>query len=260
MIEELRLRNFEGFKDEKITFTRGLNLITGRNSVGKTTILDAIVYTLFGNVPSVENRLLVRREKGVRGMETYLRFRSPVNGSRVEIMRFAELRRNRFTTKEVRLIIDRKEVQVEGLEDLRRRITRLTGIGYRAFNWIIYSRQGRLNEILEPRREDMDAILQITLLREISEQLNIVIRDLRGTESEYKMMKTQLIPLREERVKELQREVDELNKELEDHPELVNSSPYGQGWICVLEPSDPETELKNLMDANAYTKFLKSQK
>ncbi len=54
--------------------------------------------------------------------------------------------------------------------------------------------------------------------------------------------------------------VKEVNKELEDHPELVNSSPYGQGWICVLEPSDPETELKNLMDANAYTKFLKSQK
>ena len=216
MIEELRLKNFEGFKNEKITLTRGLNLITGRNSVGKTTILDAIVYTLYGNVPSVENRLLVRREKGVRDMETYLRFRSPVNGSRVEIMRFAELRRNRFTTKEVRLIIDRAEVQVEGLEDLRRRITRLIGIGYRAFNWIIYSRQGRLNEILEPRREDMDAILQITLLREISEQLNTVIKDLKGIESEYRIMKTQLIPLREERVGELQREADELSAELED--------------------------------------------
>jgi len=216
MIEELRLKNFEGFKDEKITLTRGLNLITGRNSVGKTTILDAIVYTLYGNVPSVENRLLVRREKGVRDMETYLRFRSPVNGSKVEIMRFAELRRNRFTTKEVRLIIDGAEVQVEGLEDLRRRITRLIGIGYRAFNWIIYSRQGRLNEILEPRREDMDAILQITLLREISEQLNTVIKDLKGIESEYRITKTQLIPLREERVGELQREADELSAELED--------------------------------------------
>ena len=216
MIEELRLKNFEGFKNEKITFTRGLNLITGRNSVGKTTILDAVVYTLYGNVPSVENRLLVRRERGVRDMETYLRFRSPVNGSKVEIMRFAELRRNRFTTKEVRLIIDGVEVQVEGLEDLRRRITKLIGIGYRAFNWIIYSRQGRLNEILEPRREDMDAILQITLLREISEQLNTVIKDLKGIESEYRITKTQLIPLRKERVEELQQEVDELSAELED--------------------------------------------
>jgi len=73
-----------------------------------------------------------------------------------------------------------------------------------------------LNEILEPRREDMDAILQITLLREISEQLNTVIKDLKGIESEYRITKTQLIPLREERVGELQREADELSAELED--------------------------------------------
>ncbi|RLG00094.1 MAG: hypothetical protein DRN49_03430 [Thaumarchaeota archaeon] len=114
------------------------------------------------------------------------------------------------------MVIDDREIQVEGLEDLRRRITRLIGIGYRAFNWIVYSRQGRLNEILEPKREDMDAILQITLLREISEQLSTIIKDLKGIESEYRIMKTQLIPLREERVRELQREVNELNAELED--------------------------------------------
>lgn len=54
--------------------------------------------------------------------------------------------------------------------------------------------------------------------------------------------------------------VKEVNKELEDHPELVNSSPYGQGWICILEPSDLETELKSLMDAKAYVKFLESQR
>lgn len=54
--------------------------------------------------------------------------------------------------------------------------------------------------------------------------------------------------------------INEVNKELEDHPELVNSSPYEQGWICILEPSDPGAELKALMDAKAYTKFIESQK
>jgi glycine cleavage system H protein len=53
--------------------------------------------------------------------------------------------------------------------------------------------------------------------------------------------------------------VKEVNRELEDRPELVNSSPYEQGWICVLEPSDLEAELKGLMDAKTYMKFLKSQ-
>jgi glycine cleavage system H protein len=43
----------------------------------------------------------------------------------------------------------------------------------------------------------------------------------------------------------------EKNPELEEEPELVNSDPYGRGWmvkIAVTEPSDVD----NLMDAEAY--------
>lgn len=53
--------------------------------------------------------------------------------------------------------------------------------------------------------------------------------------------------------------VKEVNKELEDRPELVNTSPYAEGWICVLESEDLEAELKSLMDAKAYEEFIKSQ-
>jgi glycine cleavage system H protein len=53
-------------------------------------------------------------------------------------------------------------------------------------------------------------------------------------------------------------EVKETNSALPDRPELVNTSPYGEGWICVLEPSALEAELKNLMDAKGYTEYLKT--
>lgn len=52
--------------------------------------------------------------------------------------------------------------------------------------------------------------------------------------------------------------VKEVNQALQDRPELVNTSPYGEGWICVLEPSDLTTELKNLMDAGGYAEHLKT--
>jgi len=54
--------------------------------------------------------------------------------------------------------------------------------------------------------------------------------------------------------------VKEVNSALQDRPELVNTSPYDEGWICLLEPSDPEAELKNLMDASKYAEFIKSLK
>jgi glycine cleavage system H protein len=45
--------------------------------------------------------------------------------------------------------------------------------------------------------------------------------------------------------------IAEVNADLESQPELLNSDPYGAGWICRIEISDP-SELDGLMDAEAY--------
>jgi glycine cleavage system H protein len=45
--------------------------------------------------------------------------------------------------------------------------------------------------------------------------------------------------------------VSAVNEALESQPELLNSDPYGDGWICRIEMSDP-SELDGLMDADAY--------
>lgn len=43
----------------------------------------------------------------------------------------------------------------------------------------------------------------------------------------------------------------EVNHALEDAPEIVNSDPYGKGWMVVLEASDP-AEVRVLLDAKGY--------
>jgi glycine cleavage system H protein len=45
--------------------------------------------------------------------------------------------------------------------------------------------------------------------------------------------------------------ITEVNAALADTPELLNQSPYGEGWIFVVEMSAPE-EVDALMDAAAY--------
>lgn len=44
------------------------------------------------------------------------------------------------------------------------------------------------------------------------------------------------------------------NEELDDRPELVNSDPYGEGWMLSIRPSD-RTQLDALLDAEAYIAF-----
>lgn len=47
--------------------------------------------------------------------------------------------------------------------------------------------------------------------------------------------------------------VIERNTELEKHPELVNSDPYGAGWLVVLQP---EGSLDNLLSAEDYRRLI----
>ncbi len=53
-------------------------------------------------------------------------------------------------------------------------------------------------------------------------------------------------------------EVVEVNEELPDTPELVNSSPYEDAWMLKIKLSDL-SELNGLLDADAYQAFVKEQ-
>jgi glycine cleavage system H protein len=47
----------------------------------------------------------------------------------------------------------------------------------------------------------------------------------------------------------------EVNPDLEDQPELVNSDPYGKGWLIKVELFE-ESAMNDLMDAGAYQAFI----
>lgn len=49
--------------------------------------------------------------------------------------------------------------------------------------------------------------------------------------------------------------VVEVNEELEDSPELVNESPYENGWLIVVEATNEE-ELDQLLTAERYQGFI----
>jgi glycine cleavage system H protein len=45
--------------------------------------------------------------------------------------------------------------------------------------------------------------------------------------------------------------IAEVNADLADSPERLNDDPYGEGWICIIEPTDP-AQLDELLDAEGY--------
>jgi len=45
--------------------------------------------------------------------------------------------------------------------------------------------------------------------------------------------------------------VEERNEALDDQPELINSSPYGEGWLIKINVADP-SQIEGLLDADGY--------
>lgn len=52
--------------------------------------------------------------------------------------------------------------------------------------------------------------------------------------------------------------VKEVNEALMDTPEVINSDPYNEGWMGVIEVED-ENELNELMDAGEYDEYCESR-
>ena len=53
--------------------------------------------------------------------------------------------------------------------------------------------------------------------------------------------------------------IGKVNTDLKDHPEAVNSDPYGKGWMVVIDLSSA-SEVDKLMTASQYEVFLAGQK
>lgn len=54
-------------------------------------------------------------------------------------------------------------------------------------------------------------------------------------------------------------EIVEINEELEDDTSLINSDPYGDGWILVIEAQDLDEELGSLIHGDAVGEFIEAE-
>jgi glycine cleavage system H protein len=54
-------------------------------------------------------------------------------------------------------------------------------------------------------------------------------------------------------------EIVQINEDLEEETGLINTDPYGKGWVLVIEASDLESELENLIHGDAVVAFIEKE-
>jgi exonuclease SbcC len=188
VIEELTLQGFKSYpaaRTETVGFTRGVNKVSGRNAAGKTTLLEAVLFGLYGDVPGVNKQDLV--PLGGSGLDVTIKLRSPLTGQRAVIHREGTLTKDGgFRTTKSVMTVEGEDHAYSRERDIQSRLRELLGIGRNTFLNVVYAQQNEFIEILSPNRTRMDAILGLTAPAEVREQFREVKRILgdRGRISE----------------------------------------------------------------------------
>lgn len=161
---ELRLRNFRSYFGEDAVFdfrNRGLVGIVGPIGSGKSSLLDAIAFALFGRTPTVAASTKALIHQRADGATVRLRF--SIDDEIWEVTR-ALRRKGQSVHGLVRLEADTEDPgKLESLvleSEVNVRIVELLGLEFDGFSRSIMLAQGRFAEFLRARPAERDKVLK----------------------------------------------------------------------------------------------------
>lgn len=217
MITKVKLKNWKSHDETELELGEGTNVLVGIMGSGKSAVLDAITYGLFGTIPSVKNRkislddLIKKRPVEKESAEVEIEFEAP-EGNDYKVKRVLE--RGEGTTyaelREANSTLINKPKPTEVTRD----VTSLLQIDYDFFERMIYAEQNQLDRFLtlEPRkrRRRVDELLKINKFEEARKNSTTLINRLNDRKSDREK------DLRELKEDEEIEELPKLEKELEE--------------------------------------------
>ncbi len=222
IIREVEMRNIRSYEHARIELPEGTILFEGDIGSGKTTILMAIEFALFGNsTPDFYKKLL---RKGAT--EGFVRIRFEVNGQEYEIFR-SLVKKGRGIKNEESYVITPQGKRPLSATEIRTYVLRLMGLNVSAakrkslpiVTYAIYTPQETMKSILEGRDEDrLEVIRKVFRLDEYRiarDNADIVTRNI---DSEMKVSQTL-----EEELRRIDEEIENLKEEKAEKEEEIRS-------------------------------------
>ncbi|WP_264555998.1 DNA double-strand break repair ATPase Rad50 [Halocatena marina] len=169
--ERLRLMNFKCYENVEVRLDRGVTVIHGLNGSGKSSLLEACFFALYGS-KALDARLDEIVTIGAEKATVELWFKH--DGSEYHIERRIHVRDESARTTKCVLETPDSDGTIEGATDVRNRIGSLLRMDDEAFVNCAYVRQGEVNKLINAtpsQRQDMiDDLLQLGRLEDYRER------------------------------------------------------------------------------------------
>ncbi|WP_428327240.1 AAA family ATPase [Nitrosopumilus sp.] len=240
MITSIELGDFLAHSDTKLEFDDGVTVFVGHNGAGKSSIIDAITFALFGQHTRKSNKGLIKRGSN----QGYSKVNFSVNEKSFEAVRKIDSK-GTLSAKFTEIRGDEKIEIAAGErkqfgESMTQEVEKAIGLDFEKLKIASIVQQGELNAIINAKpkefKELLNAIIGIDKLDVASESMKtvskefrenirskigyddthieILLRDLEKYQNEIKESEPKKIQL-ETNQKKLQNEVEELRKKIE---------------------------------------------
>lgn len=253
MITGLKLENWKSHLDSEFDFGKGTNVLIGVMGSGKSSVLSAISFALFGTFPSHRSRevtlddIIMNRPQKKEEAKVELEFE--IDGEEFEITRVIE---KGIGTKEASIRKD-GELLDTGPSRVTELVEKYLKVDYNLFSRAVYSEQDGLDNFLEIRKGErmkkIDDLLQIdrfeecrsnvtTLINRLEERIESKRKTVEELEEQEDFSKISDL---KEKISQIKKEIDELNEKLE----RLNKG-YGETKEDIKELKEGIEEIKKL--------------
>ena len=225
-VTNVKLHNFLSHEKSDLDFDPRINVIIGENGSGKSSILEAIYFALYGEPLRDSIASLIRRIGPRMATSMSVRLEFELGGRKYSVTREVGLERGSAKTRIAKLTDETvKRILAEGPRAIEGELVRLIGIDAKTFRYSVFVPQGEIGRILEERagerRRLFMELIGISELDRLHDLLMDLEKDLRSRSREighYKGMldktKKNIAEKEKERI-EKQERLEEVSKEHE---------------------------------------------
>ena len=168
MIKDIKLHNFISHSDTTLTFNRGITIFVGHNGSGKSSIIDAITFALFGEHTRKSNKNLVQRgcqsssvslsfSIGAREYVAYRQIGSSGQSTSAKFELISDVNNAARSINNKRIIISGERKQFG--ESMSAEIAKIVGMNYKKLRIAGIIQQGELNKIIETQPKEFKELL-----------------------------------------------------------------------------------------------------
>ncbi|MDD3244873.1 MAG: SMC family ATPase [Candidatus ainarchaeum sp.] len=221
MIRSITLNNWKTHKNTKIEFNKGTNLFIGQMGSGKSSIVDAICYALFGSFPSLQNRkikldeVIMFKPQKEKQAKVILELTIDQNNYRIEREIISEKTNTAKIYKNDKLFSGPKQT------DVNQAVSEILNIDYNLFVKIVYGEQNELDYFLKlapaKRKEQFDDLFGISQLDLIKDNARKVQLDVeKSAENHNNLIEQVKSQIADYDVDDINKEIELTNTKLED--------------------------------------------